>query len=109
MALNTTVLAADFDFMVSDLPATIVWTPSGGAEQTVTSTRDEIEKTEENQLAGIDAEKATIVLAKISLFTGSVTPPVGDKLTLDSVQFRVAANIEAQDGVSVRLLLAKAT
>ena len=102
MALDTTMLARHLAKMIADLPATLVW--SG---QTLTDgvTASEIDHSRDLEMPGYYANNDLECVAPVASFSGSTTPDVGDTLTVDGVTYRVGAISEAQDGVSVRLML----
>ena len=101
------MLASDLDEMVADLPASLVWTPSGEAEQTVSVTAAELESEEDLQMAGYLGNIDKMVVTAVDNFTSSVTPPIGATLTVDGTEYRVGNKSESQDGIGVNLFLVR--
>jgi len=98
MALDLTSLADDHDFMVADLPSTLVF-----GTQTVSCTKATVNRGDAQQFEGVFENRDLEVAVKISAFTGSIIPDVGELITVDNVQFRVESS--TQDAAAVGAVL----
>jgi len=109
MVLSTSMLANDLGTIIADLPTTLVWTPSGGSQQTITDgvTIGEIDHSRTLDVPGYMANSDTECVVPIASFTDSTTPSIGDTLTVSGDAYRVDNYLEGQDGVAVRLFLTK--
>lgn len=95
MALSTTMLESDLEFMVNDLPTTMTWNG-----QSLTVTRSLVDRRDDVQAEGILFEHDVEVVAVVSDFTGAL-PNIRDTITVDSVQYYVDTRTLSQDGVAV--------
>ena len=76
----------------------------GDFSEVVTIAGDLID-TEEAEIPGVFADKELEVQAVVSDFTNSVTPPVGDTLTVASNSYRVERSLKSTDGIMVTLTM----
>ena len=93
MALNTTILASDIDFMLSDLPVTAV---IGGVSYSVSRTN-----VNERNL-GISEGLRAAYMFSIYIDTDP-TVAVDDTVTISGTTYRVLQKVPSGDGLLIRL------
>lgn len=93
-------MTADMDEIIADLPGTLVW-----GSQSVSCTGGDVSKSAMVEMTGAAIENGVMVCAVMSDFTGSVYPPVNEKVAWNGVAQRVISIIKGADGVSVTLML----
>jgi len=100
MALDITALQADLDYMIADLPCTLVW----GA-QTITATRSERNLEDDVAEEGIYRNVDLELVASVDDFDGGTLPDNRTVVTVDGVKYYIQSQLRGQDGVSVSLQL----
>lgn len=93
MALSTTMLQSDLDFMINDLPTTVTW--EGSSYSCVVS---DITSEDALDMAGIMESNSFQVI--ISLDDFDSYPDVGDRVTISSKNYRITQTSDSPDGIS---------
>lgn len=103
MALSTTMLADDFDYIRDDLPQTITFgtTSVSAVVHDLEHTNDEV------GLAGVDVQYALEATYLKTDFT--TQPTTGDLVTYSSVQYRVVRWRDSACGLTRSLFLEQVT
>ena len=94
MALSTTMLQADIDFMIADLPTSVTW--SGSAYSCVVS---DITSEDNVELAGIIEGNGFQVVVSLDDFSGD-TPDVGQRVTIAGKNYRIVGKSDSPDGLA---------
>ncbi len=94
MSLSSTMLAADFAYILADLPQTVTY--AGTSYSAVVSS---VNTNNDLMLEGYKARLELTVYVKQSDFT----PAVGQKLTYSGSQYRIDAVDKSQDGINWRI------
>jgi len=100
MVISTTLLQADLDFAIADLPCTLVW-----GSQTITATRSEVRHADDVQDDGIFVNSDLELVASVDDFSGSTLPGTRVAVTVDSVGYWIEEKVVSQDGLAVTLRL----
>ena len=94
MALSTTMLQADLDYMIADLPTTVTW--NGSDYSCIVG---DITSGDDLEVAGIiDTNTFSVVISKDD-FSGSY-PDEGDRITIAGMSYRVESVIDGPDGIA---------
>ncbi len=102
MPIDTTVLDADLDAVIADLPATMVW-----HGQDISVAGSGLEQTEDLEMAGIFANRDVEVIAPVASFTG--TPAVGDTVTIYGITARINRISRSADQIQYLINLVRET
>jgi len=100
MTISTTQLASDMDYMIADLPSTLVW----GA-QTISGTRSEVTKENRTEDEGDYLDYDLEWAGKIASFSSSTLPTDQTVVTVDSVKYYIERIVPDQAGVAVSFFL----
>ena len=93
MTLSTTMLQADLNYMIADLPTTVTW--QGASYSCVVS---DITSEDELEMAGVvEANGFTVIISKAD-FTSY--PDSGDRITIAGNNYRVSSYSDSPDGIS---------
>jgi len=94
MALSTTMLQADMDFMIADLPTALTW--NGATYNCIVA---DIDATDDLEMAGIvDGAEFQVVISKAAFLNGF--PAEGARVTIGGVNYRVGSISDAPDGIT---------
>ena len=93
MALSTTMLQADLDYMIADLPTSV--TANGESHSCVVS---DLTSEDNLELAGIVEGNGFQVVISITDWT--TLPDTGDRVTISGNNYRVQQISDAPDGIS---------
>ena len=111
-AMDKTVFNADLSNIIAiaaDGGSTFVWTSKAGAEETITCTRGDLSRTNENAMAGYFDDKELTAIMQVSSFVASTDlPEAGNSATLDGVSMRVERRAVSDDGVQLTVDLVRA-
>jgi len=102
MAIDTDILAADLDLLVADLPVTVTF---GGTDYT--GTMGEIGQETEMMESGYMPQADVELIVAQSEFALVTAPAVNDKITIDSVSYRITRKDIDQSAAGFRFLLKK--
>lgn len=79
----------------------MLWTPTGGAQQTITGTRSEATEAIDVDGTGNTENHDLVFVADITDFTGSTVPDERETVKVDGVNYYVATTMPDQAGVAV--------
>ena len=103
MAIDTSIFATDLAAIITDLPSSLVWTPDGGAEQTVSGVASDLIQSEDVTETGYFEDDSRTWQGPIASFADSTTPPINDLVTIDGTEHRVMNTRKTDDGIMVTL------
>lgn len=94
MTISTTMLQADIDYMIADLPTSVTW--NGDAYSCIVS---DITSEDEVELAGIIEGNGFVVIISLDDFT-SGTPDTGQRVTISGKNYRISQTSDSPDGLA---------
>jgi len=104
MTTAQSIFETDLENMITDASnlfrSTLVW-----GSQTVYGTRAEVEREDDDEMAGFRDGSNLQWIGKMSDFSGSTPPGIRQEVTIDGDAYYVEGRSIAQDSVSVTLRL----
>ena len=93
MTLSTTMLASDLAYMIADLPTSVVIGSNAACNAVVTDLSD----ANTLEMAGVMPEQSISIHVPVTSLT--VTPEVGQKVTIATVEYRILTVRSSSDGI----------